>query len=270
MRDNSKAIEASNKKYFFICEFCKKEFFTRRSAFGYYVNRCCKNPNSIYKYYKKQCLMCGKEFETQHENRKFCCKHCSAIYPKNKSRVFTPEIKEKIRKKLKKEKNQQLKKNDKLKKKKVFYCKNCNKIISRRTTFGLCINCYHKNFPIEVREKLSKNCSKKKDFKIKEYTNEVFIGYIYSVTNLITGSIYVGQHFTKIQNIKKSYFGSGIYILRAIKKYGKENFKKEIIFQGNCTQSELDEVEKYYIWLAKHSGNHCYNIAKGGRGCTVG
>ena len=48
---------------------------------------------------------------------------------------------------------------------------------------------------------------------------------IYIVTNKINGKIYVGQS-TKSD---PTYFGSGVSINRAIAKYGKENFKKEVI-----------------------------------------
>ena len=48
---------------------------------------------------------------------------------------------------------------------------------------------------------------------------------IYKITNLINGKIYIGQD----SNDRLDYFGSGLLIKRAIKKYGKENFNKQII-----------------------------------------
>lgn len=50
------------------------------------------------------------------------------------------------------------------------------------------------------------------------------IFYIYKVTNIINGKYYIGQHRTK--KLNDGYLGSGTNIIRAIKKYGKENFKK--------------------------------------------
>ena len=50
--------------------------------------------------------------------------------------------------------------------------------------------------------------------------------YIYKITNLVTGDIYVGQHTTS--NLDDGYLGSGTIIRYAIKKYGADNFKKEI------------------------------------------
>ena len=48
---------------------------------------------------------------------------------------------------------------------------------------------------------------------------------IYKISNLINNKFYIGQD---IKNNPK-YFGSGKLITVAIKKYGKENFKKEIL-----------------------------------------
>lgn len=55
-------------------------------------------------------------------------------------------------------------------------------------------------------------------------------------------------------------------ITKAIKKYGKENFKKEIIEYCN-TKKELDEREKYWIkYFKSDDRNIGYNIVAGGQG----
>jgi len=51
--------------------------------------------------------------------------------------------------------------------------------------------------------------------------------YLYKITNLINQKIYIGVHSTEDMN--DGYFGSGVVLKRAIKKYGKDNFKKEIL-----------------------------------------
>jgi len=48
---------------------------------------------------------------------------------------------------------------------------------------------------------------------------------LYEITNLINDKNYIGQHITK--DINDGYMGSGHAITAAIKKYGRENFKKE-------------------------------------------
>ena len=53
------------------------------------------------------------------------------------------------------------------------------------------------------------------------------MNYLYQITNLINNKIYVGVH--KTDNIDDGYMGSGTAILRAIKKYGVENFKRDIL-----------------------------------------
>lgn len=91
-------------------------------------------------------------------------------------------------------------------------------------------------------------------------------GYVYETTNLINGKKYIGQHKSKFFDTK--YVGSGIILLEAIKKYGKENFKVKIIKE--CVDAdELNQAEIFFInkYNAVDSENY-YNIARGGEGHT--
>lgn len=88
-------------------------------------------------------------------------------------------------------------------------------------------------------------------------------GYIYKTTNLINGKIYIGQKKSS-KFLESSYFGSGVRLKEAIKKYGEENFSVELI--EYCTnQKELDNKEIYYIEkfnsMDKEIG---YNLCRGG------
>lgn len=68
-------------------------------------------------------------------------------------------------------------------------------------------------------------------------------GYIYKTINLINGKIYIGQHIAKEFEAEK-YLGSGILLHKAVKKYGKENFK--VILLESCDSKEqLDDRERY-------------------------
>lgn len=84
---------------------------------------------------------------------------------------------------------------------------------------------------------------------------------IYKITNKVNGKIYVG----KSKYNKEEYFGSGIKITNAVKKYGVENFKKEIIVE--CDNTEADYFETYWIeQLDSRNDDVGYNISAGGTG----
>ena len=85
---------------------------------------------------------------------------------------------------------------------------------------------------------------------------------IYKITNLLTGKMYVGKDETS----NPDYFGSGVLIRKAIKKYGKENFKKEILAETD-DKFELRNLEKYFIQtLESYRREIGYNISLGGDG----
>lgn len=87
--------------------------------------------------------------------------------------------------------------------------------------------------------------------------------YLYKITNLINNKVYIGVHQTN--KLNDGYFGSGININRAIKKYGKDNFSKEILEYFNTEEDmllkEKEIVNSDFVKLA-----HVYNINEGGKG----
>lgn len=87
--------------------------------------------------------------------------------------------------------------------------------------------------------------------------------YLYKITNLINQKIYIGVHST--DNIDDSYFGSGVALHRAINKYNKDNFKKEILewFDWKCEslQREAEIVNEEFV-----KRNDTYNLKTGGIG----
>ena len=60
---------------------------------------------------------------------------------------------------------------------------------------------------------------------------------IYKTTNLINNKIYIGQDSRN----NPYYYGSGTIITLAIKKYGKNNFKKEIL--ETCNNKKIEQTE---------------------------
>ena len=68
--------------------------------------------------------------------------------------------------------------------------------------------------------------------------------YVYKTTNLINGKIYIGISKKKSTD-SLSYLGSGKALKRALIKYGKINFKKEIIKENDdFSYKDLQNLEK--------------------------
>lgn len=86
---------------------------------------------------------------------------------------------------------------------------------------------------------------------------------IYKITNKINGKTYIGQH--KYKKLDDNYMGSGIHIKRAIKKYGIENFEKEILYSRIQYKEAVDDMEKFAIAKERAKGKAEYNIANGGQ-----
>ena len=87
-------------------------------------------------------------------------------------------------------------------------------------------------------------------------------GYIYKTTNILNNRVYIGQKKSKV--FVNTYYGSGIAITEALKKYGKENFIVEVIgWADNKNQLNMMEIEA----IKTHSSIcNLYNIADGGDG----
>ena len=90
--------------------------------------------------------------------------------------------------------------------------------------------------------------------------------YIYRITNLINGKTYIGQH--KYEKLDDNYMGSGKLLKSAQKKYGIENFKKEILIFNISKKEHIDLLEKTFIASErrKAGAENCYNITEGGEG----
>ena len=87
--------------------------------------------------------------------------------------------------------------------------------------------------------------------------------YFYKTTNMINGKIYYGVHQTN--KLNDGYLGSGTAFKKAINKYGKENFQKEILFHFESAD-EMYEYEKEFINEEVIADRMTYNLTIGGKG----
>lgn len=73
---------------------------------------------------------------------------------------------------------------------------------------------------------------------------------IYVTTNLVNGKKYVGR-CSKDERWDSGYLGSGVFLKKAIKKYGKEKFKREILQVLPDAASLRDAIDLEKEWLLK-------------------
>jgi hypothetical protein len=87
--------------------------------------------------------------------------------------------------------------------------------------------------------------------------------FLYKTTNLLNKKVYYGIHSTN--NLEDGYLGSGSYFYRSLKKYGKENFKREILkFFDN--REALVKAERELVTEDLVKDTNCYNVQVGGEG----
>jgi len=89
--------------------------------------------------------------------------------------------------------------------------------------------------------------------------------FLYKTVNKINGKFYIGVH--KTEDINDGYLGSSLHLDRAINKYGKENFKREIIAYFS-SEKEMLEAEKNLVTsvFIKENKDKIYNLNGGGEG----
>lgn len=98
--------------------------------------------------------------------------------------------------------------------------------------------------------------------KNKYFSKKERGGVIYKITNQIDGKFYIGstnnlikRYYTHISDIRSDK-NTCVKLIRAVKKYGENNFKFEIICE--CSSDEIIKTEQEYIDNLKPE----YNIAK--------
>ena len=93
-------------------------------------------------------------------------------------------------------------------------------------------------------------------------------GVIYRLTNVLNGMKYIGKsvHY-KSRMSKHKTSKNKTYISRAIRKYGWDNFKKEIIID-DVPEEDLSNFETSYIDVEDTLAPNGYNLTKGGEGTS--
>lgn len=96
---------------------------------------------------------------------------------------------------------------------------------------------------------------------MKRYNKDLEYHYFYKITNLLNNHFYYGIHST--DDLEDGYMGSGTRLNYAYKKYGIENFEKEILkffdTREECSNYEAEMVTEELI-----RNDDCYNLIQGG------
>ena len=100
---------------------------------------------------------------------------------------------------------------------------------------------------------------------------------IYKITNTINGKSYIGQTCQKVEDRwnehKRGKTSKNSPLKRAIKKYGWDNFTKEVIETVETLEEALDReiywIDYYKTCILVHGKNCGYNLSRGGEGVFI-
>ena len=101
-------------------------------------------------------------------------------------------------------------------------------------------------------------------------------GYIYSIKCISSNKYYIGKTIQGVEKrwkahlneCKRNYKYQCVYLNRAIRKYGSDNFVIETIDTSSCPH-KLNKLEEYYIKKYNSLSPNGYNLTKGGEGCKA-
>lgn len=86
---------------------------------------------------------------------------------------------------------------------------------------------------------------------------------VYKTTCKVNRKVYIGCHSTN--DLCDGYLGSGKQLLRAIKKYGKSNFEREILFFFD-SPADMFAKEQELVTESFVASSNTYNLVPGGSG----
>lgn len=243
------------------CPFCGRVVVYNN--FSKHIKACKCNPDTKEDLTTFVCIQCGKLFEAPiASDRKCCSRKCSVDYARgackhlNGYKDATCTVCATIGR---------VNKHAAVKK---FVCENCKKLITPKKLKKCDCKYCGRAITIPNLSRHEAACKSNPDKICKSsgfHRKDCKSGYIYMITNLINDKKYVGKRAGSISSTK-SYYGSGIYIKRAIERYGKENFKKDIL--EVVVDGDLNERERY--WIGVYETNITgYNLTMGGDGGSL-
>jgi len=106
---------------------------------------------------------------------------------------------------------------------------------------------------------MKKTRKEKYDVVHKDYKYHI----VYKTTNTLNNKIYVGLHST--DNVEDGYLGSGFILKAAIKKYGKANFRRELL-AILVDRDEARALEADIVTTEFCARLDTYNLIEGGGG----
>lgn len=98
---------------------------------------------------------------------------------------------------------------------------------------------------------------------MKSVETNLTFHFVYKTENMINGKIYIGVHSSN--NPNDNYLGSGKLITKAIRKYGRNNFRRRIL-EFFSTREEAFAKEAEIVTKEFCLCEDNYNIDTGGRG----
>lgn len=90
-------------------------------------------------------------------------------------------------------------------------------------------------------------------------------GVVYLIVNKVNGKMYVGQTINTVEKRFGDHSRQNSVIGRAIRKYGKENFRCEVL-KRCASKAEMDAWEKFFIAAICCKIPFGYNVSDGGGG----
>lgn len=228
----------------------------------------------------KQCQNCGKWFDEttlgKYCSGKYCSRSCASI------RHHSEEVKNKISNSVKRKIQSYNKPTKKFLSEKYSYkevdsnlqidmpirkCVICNKYFyhfaDRKTCSKVCNKLWHDKLNELQRNKKKVKYKTNGQWNLDSQKTIYQYYFTYKTINLVNNKYYYGIHMTN--NLEDGYLGSGKRLNQAIKKYGKENFKRIILKYYSCYK-DLAQAEHELITSEILLDKNCYNLTIGGIG----